>query len=248
MGYLNVVMFCPDDLRIIKGAPRERRRMMDYGICQISKKYFYSLSQYTKIVQQRNKLLKEKPNTDSLWVWDEKMQKYGSEIILMRNAFIDLMQRYAMPVQKEISGESIELVYKNGADIKDFSSIEAINEQFNNTLRKNREREKAFGTSLTGPHRDDFEIYINSKEAKVYGSQGQQRTAVLALKMGEVSIIKEKTGQTPIVLLDDVFSELDEKRQSYLLENTKQMQVIITCTSVPNYANVKKINVQDVKK
>ncbi len=114
-------------------------------------------------------------------------------------------------------------------------------------IEKNKEREKQAGTSLTGPHRDDFEVYIDGKDAKIYASQGQQRTAVLALKVAEVFMIREKTKQTPILLLDDVFSELDDRRQGYLMDKIKGMQAIITCTSAPEIKNAKKINVMDVK-
>ncbi|MCK9479312.1 MAG: DNA replication/repair protein RecF [Firmicutes bacterium] len=246
MGYLNAVMFCPEDLRIIKGAPRERRRVMDFGICQISKKYFYSLSQYIKVIEQRNKLLKENPTDDSLWVWNEKLLKHGSDIICMRKSFLDLIKNHAASVQKEMSGENLDIIYKSSVDIKDFSSAEAINEQFERELKRNIEREKAFGTSLVGPHRDDFEVFINEKEAKIYGSQGQQRTAALALKIGQLLLIKEKTSQPPILLLDDVFSELDETRQSYLIDKISGMQVIITCTALPKHSKGKKIKIEDV--
>ena len=248
MGYLSVVMFCPEDLRLVKGSPRERRRMMDLCICQISKRYLNTLSGYLKILEQRNKLLKCNPDSNSLWVWDEKLAMHGSEVICLRKKFIDQINVYAARAHYEISGEKLEISYKCGAGVESFSSIDSIKEQFLKELSKVAEREKRFGISLAGPHRDDFEIFINSKEAKAFASQGQQRTAALSLKLAEVLLIKDTKKESPVLLLDDVLSELDGKRQSYIMQNISGMQVIITCTDLPQFGKAKIINVEDVRR
>lgn len=248
MGYLNVVMFCPEDLRIVKGAPRERRRVMDFGMCQLSKKYLHALSQYIRVLEQRNKLLKENPESPSLWVWDGEMARHGSEVIYMRKAFIDMIGAHAAGVQRDISREKLEIIYKCGVNLEDFSSVDVIRGQFEAELKKNAGREKRFGISLTGPHRDDFDIFINSKDAKAYASQGQQRTAALSVKIAEVFLVREKKGEAPVLLLDDVMSELDSLRQSYIMDIVEDAQVIITCTALPEYRSANIIRVEDVKK
>lgn len=247
MGVFNAVMFCPEDLRLVKGSPKDRRRMMDIGICQLSRKYFHALSQYVKVLGQRNKLLRDNPESKTLWVWDEKLAQFGAEVIWFRKSYIDNLEKKAASVHKDICGESLELKYLCGTPVSDFSSKEEIRRQICCDIQKVREREKKLKTSLSGPHKDDFEIVINGCPAKLFGSQGQQRTAALSLKMAEVGIILEHTGEMPVLLLDDVMSELDDFRQEYLIRNIKDMQVIITCTSPLKYKNAKKIYVEDVK-
>lgn len=248
MGFLNVVMFCPEDLRLVKGAPKERRRMMDLGICQVSKKYFHALSQYVKILEQRNRLLKECPESKTLWVWDEKLAQCGTEVIWFRKSYIDSLNLIASKIHNDICKEKLEIQYCCGVQIEDFSNKKAIMQQFICEIKRNCEREKRFGMSLVGPHRDDFNISINDKEARLYSSQGQQRTAALSLKMAEVSLIRDNIGEMPVLLLDDVMSELDLSRQSYILNNINDIQVVITCTTPLECKNAKKINVEDVKR
>lgn len=247
MGFLNVVMFCPEDLRLVKGSPRERRRMMDLGICQVSKKYFHALSHYIKILEQRNKLLKENPDSKTLWVWDDKLIESGSEVIWYRKSYLNSLSGKATAIHSDICSENLDIQYKCGVSIDCFSSREAVKDKFCCELKRNAEREKRFGISLVGPHRDDFNININGSEARVFGSQGQQRTCALSLKMAEVSLIRENIGEPPILLLDDVMSELDLSRQNYILTNIKDIQVIITSTTALDYKNAVKINVEDVK-
>ncbi|OQB15285.1 MAG: DNA replication and repair protein RecF [Firmicutes bacterium ADurb.Bin193] len=247
MGFLNAVMFCPEDLRLIKGAPRERRRMMDVGICQISKKYFNALTQYIKVLEQKNRLLKDKPDSKALWVWNEKLAELGTEVIWFRKSYIDSIGKKAAEIHRDICKEDFEIKYSCGAGVDDFSSKESILNRFRCEIEKNDEREKRFGISLVGPHRDDFEIFIDKNEARVYASQGQQRTAVLSVKMSEVSLIRENTGEPPVLLLDDVMSELDAHRQSYILNGIKDSQVIITCTEPFDCFGAKIINIRDVR-
>lgn len=247
MGIFNTVMFCPEDLRLVKGSPRDRRRMMDIGICQLSRKYFHALSQYVKALEQRNKLLKENPESKTLWVWNENLVQYGTEVIWFRKIYTDNLGKKAFNIHRDICGEELEIKYNCGAAVRDFSSKEEVTRQFCCDIQRLSEREKKAGISLTGPHRDDFEININGCEAKLYGSQGQQRTAALSMKMAEVGIIFEHTGEMPVLLLDDVMSELDKFRQEYILNNIKDMQVIITCTHPLEYESAKKIYIEDVK-
>jgi len=248
IGYLNAVMFCPEDLRLVKGSPKERRRMLDLGICQVSKRYFHSLSQYLKALDQRNRLLKENPDSKTLWVWDERLAEYGSDVIRFRKNYVDSLCERAAAVHHEICGETLEIRYKCGVSIEDFSDREIIKNQFCCDIKKNSDRERRFGISLTGPHRDDFDIVIDGREARLYGSQGQQRTAALSLKMGEVGLIRDNIGEPPVLLLDDVMSELDQSRQKYILENIKDIQVIITSTERLDFDGAEQIYVEDVKR
>lgn len=247
IGQINTVVFCPEDLNLVKGSPKERRKMLDMGISQLRQKYFYSLSSYYKVLEQRNKLLKDNPNSDMLWVWNEKLAQSGKDIIWYRKSFMDRLDKKVKYVMNEISGESVELKYNCGFFIEDFENKDKIEKAFLEELIKNEEREKRMGMSLIGPHRDDFNIFINEKEAKSFASQGQQRTVALAIKMGEVKLIKDDTGQTPVLLLDDVLSEIDEKRRNYVLNNINNIQVIITCTEKNFFGNMKNVNLINIK-
>ena len=248
MGIFNTVMFCPEDLRLVKGAPKERRRMLDLGLCQLSRRYFYVLSQYVKALDQRNKLLKNAPDSKTLWVWDEKLAQYGAEVIWLRREYLLKLADAAVTVHADICGEALTLEYVCGGAVTEFLSCEAVREQLIADMQRLSEREKRAGMSLTGPHRDDFEIYIDGCEAKLFGSQGQQRTVALSLKMAEVAIVNEHTGEMPVLLLDDVMSELDGNRQEYILKRIKDIQVIITCTQPFEYENANVIYVEDVKR
>lgn len=247
MGYLNTVIFCPEDLKLVKGSPGVRRKMLDLGICQLRQKYFHSLSAYYKILEQRNKLLKENPESDMLWVWDEKLVESGTDIIWYRNSFIERLNEKIKKIIYEICNESIELIYDCGFLISDFKDKECIKKSFEEELNKNLLREKKFGMSLVGPHRDDFKIILNGNEAKFYASQGQQRTIALAIKMAEVELIKDDMGERPVLLLDDVLSELDENRRGYILNKIKNIQVIITCTDKDLFGNIPDVNLINVE-
>ncbi len=250
MGYLNTVIFCPEDLKLVKGSPGIRRKMLDLGICQLRQKYFYSLSSYYKVLEQRNRLLKDNPESEMLWVWDEKLIDCGTDIIWYRNSYIERINEKIKVIIKEICNETIDLIYDCGFEVNNLNDKESIRKAFEEELKKNVLREKKFGMSLIGPHRDDFKIILNGTEAKSYASQGQQRTVALAIKMAEVELIKDDMGETPVLLLDDVLSELDEKRRNYVLNKINDIQVIITCTEKDvfgNIPNVNLINVEDVK-
>jgi len=250
MGYLNTVIFCPEDLKLVKGSPGVRRKMLDFGICQLRQKYFHSLSSYYKVLEQRNKLLRDDPESEMLWVWDEKLIECGTDIIWYRNSFIERLNEKIKKIIKEICEEQIDLIYDCGFEAEDLKNKEIIKNSFENEIKKNLSREKRLGMSLVGPHRDDFKIFLNGKEAKLYASQGQQRTIALAIKMSEVELIKDDMGETPVLLLDDVLSELDVNRREYVLNKIKNIQVIITCTEKDLFGNipdVNLINVEDIK-
>lgn len=248
IGHLNSVMFCPEDLKLVKGSPGERRKMLDLGICQLRQKYFHSLSVYYKVLEQKNKLLKDNPESDMLWVWNEKLISSGTDIIWYRNSYIERLKIKTSKILKEICNEEIEILYNCGFEIEDFENKENIKTAFENELNNNLDREKKFGMSLVGPHRDDFKIILNNKDAKLYASQGQQRTISLAIKMAEAELIKDDKGEPPVLLLDDVLSELDEHRRKYVLNNIKGIQVVITCTDKDIFGNLTGVNLIDVNK
>lgn len=247
MGYLNTVIFCPEDLKLVKGSPGVRRKMLDFGICQLRQKYFHSLSSYYKILEQRNKLLKDDPESEMLWIWDEKLVECGTDIIWYRNSFIERLNEKIKKIIKEICDETIDLVYDCGFKAENLKDKESTKKSFEEELQRNIPREKKLGMSLVGPHRDDFKIILNDKEAKFYASQGQQRTIALAIKMAEVELIKDDKEETPVLLLDDVLSELDVNRREYVLNKIKTIQVIITCTEKDLFGNIPDVNLIDVE-
>ncbi len=252
IGLVNIVLFSPEDLQIIKGSPDKRRRFIDVTLCQIDKEYLFSLSSYNKIVNQRNKLLKTYNNRDdisyTLNIWDEQLVNYGSKVIERRKKFVNDLNEIIYPIHSSISGnnDKIDIIYDKNTDIEDFSE----------KLKINRDKDTKYKNTSVGPHRDDFIINIKDINVKKYGSQGQQRTVALSLKLSEIEIIKSAIGDTPILLLDDVLSELDMNRQKYLLENLGDTQTIITCTGLDEFVNnrfeinkcfnVKNGNVQEV--
>lgn len=230
-GILNLVFFSPEDLNIIKNGPGERRRFMDLELCQLNKLYLSNLSRYNRILNQRNKLLKDisfQPSLMStLEVWDEQMASYGSAVIEGRKAFLDEMNGIIEEIHSKITGgkEKIELIYEPSTD----------SEHFLSELSGNREKDCRFKMTSTGPHRDDLCVKINGMDIRKYGSQGQQRTAALSLKLSEIYMVKRKIKDMPILLLDDVLSELDSNRQNYLLNSISQVQTMITCTGLDDF-------------
>ena len=239
MGNLNAVMFSPEDLKILKEGPVERRRFIDITISQMRPNYFYNLQQYFRIIHNRNILLKDirknRKYFDTLFVWDDKVVEIGSAIVYYRNIYLSKIADYLRVVHKRISGEEIRMEYIPSVKDINLSNIESIKLALLTKLKQNIEKDIIHGTTSVGPHRDDFDVYINEINAKVFGSQGQQRTAVLSLKLSEMELFKEELGENPILLLDDVMSELDDIRQQYLLDNLENTQVFITCTNVDKY-------------
>ncbi len=236
MGNLNVVMFSPEDLMIIKDGPAERRRFVDIGISQIKPKYFYMLQNYGRILVQRNNILRKinetGKNKDLLEIWDENLIKTGSEIMMVRYEFARVMEKFAEYRHRTLTKEKEGLLFKYKPSIKIEKEWD-INNIYNSLKRKielNKKKEIEKGQTMIGPQRDDFEIEIDNMSAKIFGSQGQKRTAILSIKLAEIDIMKEITNEYPVLLLDDVMSELDEKRQSYVFNNISNIQTIITCT------------------
>jgi len=235
IGLLNNVIFTPDDLKIIKGSPIERRKFINIDISQIKPKYKYLLKNYKKVITGRNNILKDitnNSNRDVLSIWNDYLIDIGSEIIFYRKEYIKNLKHYAALIYANISDnkENFELLYKCDIGNVENLSKNEIKEIFREKINKSTENEIFRKNSLYGPHKDDIIIKINDKDFKYFGSQGQQRSAVLAIKLAEIEIIKNEIGEYPILLLDDVLSELDNKRKNFLINYIKNIQTIITST------------------
>lgn len=229
-GNFNVVMFSPEDLKIIKDSPGVRRKFIDMELCQLNPKYYYNLVQYNKVLNERNSILRNKNiNKDILDVYDMQLVEFGYNIIIDRLEYIQKLNKYSAKIHSDITSGKEKIEFKYISTIKD---LENIKENFYLLLEKNRSRDCERGITSIGPHRDDFTVLINDIDTKSYGSQGQQRTAVLTIKFSSLKIIKELTGEHPVLLLDDVLSELDFSRKRYILSTIGDIQTIITCTGI----------------
>lgn len=233
MGIVNVILFSPEDLSIIKNGPSDRRRFVDSELCQLDKVYLYNLSSYNKIVNQRNNLLRDivyHPElTDTLDVWDSQLISLGTKIIDRRTLFINQLNEIIYDIHRNLTGDKEKLLIKYDPNVEIM--------EYQQKLLKNREKDIKYKLTSVGPHRDDFIFYINNMDSKKYGSQGQQRTAALSLKLSEIQLVQNITGNTPILLLDDVLSELDSNRQNYLLDCIGDIQTIVTCTGLDDFIN-----------
>lgn len=233
LGLLNVVFFSPEDLSIIKNGPAERRRFADIELCQLDSFYLYNLNNYNKIINQRNKLLKDiyfnQNLKETLNIWDSQLVSYGSKIIERREAFADQLCEIIGDIHKKLSGGKEDLIVKYEPDVRI--------DDFESRMKENQEKDIRFKLTSTGPHRDDFSFIVNGIDIRKYGSQGQQRTAALSLKLSEIELVKKMTKDTPLLLLDDVLSELDSNRQNYLLNSIGDIQTIITCTGLDEFIN-----------
>lgn len=230
MNYLNAVMFSPEDLDLVKGSPSARRRFIDSSVSQLYPRYLTSLIDYHKALAQKNSLLKELRQKGAksdvmLSVWNEQLAAEASKIMEYRIEFISLIESFASKIQREISGETLEIKYAPGikAESTDKSEIFRF-------LERNQRREIEFASAQVGIQRDDLYINVNKNEARTYGSQGQQRTAALAMKIAQADYIHHIKGEYPVLLLDDIMSELDVGRRSYLSEKIQGKQVLITST------------------
>lgn len=229
MGVLTTVFFSPDELKIVKDGPSERRRFIDIALCQLSKVYFDCLSRYNKVLLHRNKLLKNNPTDDALEVWDMQLISEGAKVIKTRRGFVETLSGFASGVHLDITGgEHLELVYESTPG----ASVPEIADNLREKLIKSRDRDKYLCTTSAGPQRDDIAIKVNGIDLRSYGSQGQQRSAALSMKLAEMELLKEHSGEYPVLLLDDVLSELDESRQAKLLTRIKPYQTIITGTHI----------------
>ena len=233
LGLLNVVFFSPEDLSIIKDAPAQRRRFVDMELCQLDQSYLYNLNQYNKIINQRNKLLKEAGyNNDyreMLGIWDMQLISYGKMIIERRKEFVKQLNEIIYGIHKKLSGNKEELVIKYNPCCE--------KEDLERLVKSNIDKDIRQKMTTVGPHKDDFAFISNGIDVRMYGSQGQQRTAALSLKLSEIEIVKEITKDKPVLLLDDVLSELDSNRQNQLLNNIGDIQTIITCTGLEDFVN-----------
>lgn len=233
MGKITSIVFSPEHLSLIKDGPGVRRKFIDSAICQVKPKYSVYLARYNKILNQRNALLKDityhSELSDTLDIWDQELALNGSIIISERLNYISKMSQFSSDYHRGISEEKeqLELLYNNKYTPQ--TSILEIAEDFVKILFNTRKDDLQLKYTTKGPHRDDIEIRINGKNTRQYASQGQQRSAVLSLKLAEATLVDEITGQQPVILLDDVLSELDKSRQSFLLNNIKDRQVFITC-------------------
>ena len=233
LGLLNVVFFSPEDLSIIKNGPSERRRFIDMELCQLDNFYLYNLNNYNKIVNQRNKLLKDIYTNyslkDTLDIWDSQLISYGSKIIERRIAFVNQLNEIIYDIHKKLSGDKEEILIKYEPNV--------FIEDFEKKLKQNQEKDIKLKMTTVGPHRDDICIDVNGIDIRKFGSQGQQRTAALSLKLSEIELVKKITKDTPVLLLDDVLSELDSNRHKYLLDSIGNIQTIITCTGLDDFVN-----------
>ena len=225
LGNINVVIFTPDDINILKGGPQNRRKFLDVMISQLRPRYMHLCSLYQKTLDERNTYLKnsENYNYDLLDIYDEKLVEYGCEIYKYRNEFIEKIKNKIVKIHKNITND------KEKIEIKYTSNCEDKNEYLK-ILKERRKLDFIKGYTTKGVHRDDFQIFLNDLPVDIYGSQGQHRTSVLSLKLAELQVIYDEIGENPILLLDDFMSELDEFRRTSFLENIKDTQVIITCT------------------
>lgn len=227
LGIINIVLFTPDDINILKNGPSERRRFLDILIGQIRPNYINNLNLYNKVLEQRNNYLKQikdgEINYELLDIWDEKLVNYAVKVCKYRQEFIEKIKEKLPQIHKSITNNQEEIKIEYITDCEN-------EEKLLNLIKSRRKLDIIKGYTTKGIHRDDFNIYINDNLVNIYGSQGQHRTAVLSLKVCELQIIREETGEEPILLLDDFMSELDSKRRTNFLKNIGDTQVIITCT------------------
>ena len=231
MGLVNIILFSPEDLSIIKNSPGERRRFLDIELCQLNKIYYSNLSNYNKILNQRNNLLKQiyfdKTKLDMLDVWDIQLVDYGIKIIKDRNNFIDMINEIIYEIHRKLTSNNEELVVVYDKNVSE--------DLFSQQIAISRDNDLRIQTTNVGPHRDDISFLINGMDVKKYGSQGQQRTVALSLKLAEISLVKKLINDNPILLLDDVMSELDSTRRDALLSYINDIQTIITCTGYDDF-------------
>lgn len=236
MGAVVAVIFSPEDLKLIKEGPEERRRFIDIFISQIKPSYLYNLQKYYKILENRNKILKDikydQLSPRLLDIWDEQLVSSGAAILTDRLSFIDEIYHKVSDIHGYITGgkETLTLKYNSSLNL-----ISDIKSSFMSALSSHRSADIKMGTTTVGPHRDDIVVSINNMDMRYYGSQGQQRTAALSLKLGQLEVTERITGEPPILLLDDVMSELDAARQAMLMIYMNKYQTMLTCTHRPVY-------------
>lgn len=230
-GVLNIVFFSPEDLNIIKNGPSERRRFLDLELSQIDKIYLFHLANYNRVLNQRNKLLKDihmrSDLRDTLSVWNIQLVEYGKKIIETRRKFIHQLNEIVYEIYYDLSGRKEELLLSYEPNV--------VEERLEEELLKNQEKDIKFGMTSVGPHRDDMCFLIHGIDIRKFGSQGQQRSCALSLKLSEIELVRKSAKETPILMLDDVLSELDSSRQNFLLNSIHDIQTIITCTGLDEF-------------
>ena len=237
MGHVNGVLFAPEDLRMVKDGPAERRRFIDMELSQIKPSYYYALQHYAHALMQRNRLLRDiavKPSlSDMLEDWDAQLARHGAAIMRARQGFIALISEAAHENHLEISGgqEDLKARYVPSLDAQDEPEQALMK-----ALRVARDVDIRRGTTSVGPHRDDLLLTLSGMDVRVYGSQGQQRTTALSLKLAELDIMRREIGEWPVLMLDDVMSELDPRRRRQLLGRLNGIQTIVTCTDMSDLA------------
>lgn len=233
IGLAHMVFFSPEDLSIIKSGPGERRRFIDMELCQLDKVYLHNLTNYNKILNQRNHLLKQvslnNQLLDTLCIWDSQLVNFGKLIVERRKIFIDQLNNIIFDIHKKLSGNKEELF------IKYMPNVEVA--EFEKKIEQSRNKDIITKNTSIGPHRDDIQFLIKGVDLRKYGSQGQQRTSALSLKLAEIEMVKRVVGEKPVLLLDDVLSELDRNRQNYLLDSINDIQTIVTCTGLEEFVN-----------
>ncbi|KMK77891.1 DNA replication/repair protein RecF [Alkalihalobacillus pseudalcaliphilus] len=251
IGAVNVVMFAPEDLNLVKGSPQGRRKFLDRELGQINPLYLYHLGLYQKVLLQRNQLLKQlqvnKGPKDMLDILTEQMIPLAGEIIHKRFRFLKQLQAWAKGIHADISRdkEELEIAYLSSTNVSEEQDLTKIKDILYQTYTEKKQKEIQRGVTLFGPHRDDLGFEVNGRNVQTYGSQGQQRTTALSLKLAEIELIHEEIGEYPILLLDDVLSELDDYRQSHLIDTIqKKVQTFVTTT---NLAGVHKQALEQAK-
>ena len=244
IGRINTIVFAPEDIRVLKDRPQLRRKMMDIEISKIRRKYYVTLQQYAMVLKNKNKLLKDRSGDNTLLeVYNSQLAEYAAEIIQARYVFFDQLTEYAAEMHGALCDEkeSMKVLYKASAP------RENTKEELMKKMESLMEKEKYLGMSLIGPHREDWEIWIDGKDARSKASQGQQRTAMISFKLACAELAKNEMGEMPVLLLDDIFSELDIRRRSRLIEKMKNCQVFITATdaeAIQDFKNIQKFEVR----
>ena len=236
MGLLHIVFFSPEDLSMIKNGPGERRRFIDLELCQLDQTYLYHLGNYNRAVNQRNNLLKQigfqRDLRDTVEVWDLQLMEHGSVVIDTRKRFVEELNELLPEIHFKLSGGKEKLYVRYEPNVG--------KEEFGQKLAMNLDRDLVLKATGNGPHRDDISFFVGDKNLRLFGSQGQQHTAALSLKLAEIELVRKKIKESPVLLLDDVLSELDRNRQTYLLQSITDLQTIITCTGLEEFVDSEK--------
>ena len=231
LGLVHMILFSPEDLSIIKNGPGERRRFLDMELCQLDKIYMNHLSNYNKVLNQRNTLLKQisfqKDLAETLDIWDQQMVKYGVNIIKIRDTFVKELNEIISVIHDKLSGRREHLFLEYEPSV--------TKDSYEEQIRRRRDQDIRILSTGIGPHRDDISFLVNGMDIRKFGSQGQQRTAALSLKLAEIELVARRIKDKPVLLLDDVLSELDGNRKNYLMESISGIQTIITCTGLDEF-------------